>query len=141
VDADGDGLPDAWQQLLISMLGTGARTGPNDDADGDGISNLNEYLAGTYAFDPADGFRLNLVANPGGTPFLQFMSVSPRTYVIFSSTNLQSWAPLQFKVLADGPDAPSLPNYRATDIRILTVEPVLPEGIPPSQFFFKVQVQ
>ena len=142
VDADGDGLPDAWQQLLIAKLGPNAKIGPNDDADGDGISNMNEYLAGTYAFDPADGFRLNLVPNPGGTPLLQFMVVSPRTYTLFSSTNLQSWASLPFKVPADGPDAPSLPNYHATDIRMLQVQPLLPDDSPSSQrYFYKVQVQ
>jgi len=142
VDADGDGLPDAWQQLLIAKLGPNAKIGPNDDADGDGISNMDEYLAGTYAFDPADGFRLNLVPNPGGTPLLQFMVVSPRTYTLFSSTNLQSWASVQFKVPADGPDAPILPNYHATDIHILQVQPVLPDDSRSSQqYFYKVQVQ
>jgi hypothetical protein len=141
VDANGDGLPDAWQDLLIARLGPDAKIGPNDDADGDGISNMNEYLAGTYAFDPADGFRLKLVPNPAGAPLLEFMVVSPRTYTLFSSTNLQNWASIPFKVPADGPDAPTLPNYRATDIHILQVQPILPDDIPSAQFFFKVQAQ
>ena len=40
--------------------GTLANIRPGDDLDGDGISNYNEYLTGTYAFDPTDGFFLPL---------------------------------------------------------------------------------
>ena len=140
-DLNGDGLPDAWQRWLTSILGPGAKTGPNDDADGDGISNLDEYLAGTYAFDPASGFRLNLVPGTGGVPLLEFMVISPRTYTVYSSTNLQTWAPVEFKIPASGPTPPNLPNYHATDIHTLQVEPVLPPGLPASKYFFKVLVQ
>ena len=141
VDANGDGLPDAWQQALIDMLGPDAKTGPNDDADGDGISNLDEYLAGTYAFDPTDGFRLNLVPQAGAPPLLEFMVIGPRTYTVLASTNLQTWTPLEFKIPANGPSAPTLPNYPAMDVRILRVEPVLPADLPAVRYFYKVQVQ
>jgi hypothetical protein len=141
VDANNDGLPDAWQQLLRDILGPGALIGPNEDADGDGISNLNEYLAGTYAFDPSDGFRLNILPGSGGTALLEFMVVSPRTYTLLGSTNLVTWAPLQFRIPADGPTAPTLPYFQATDIRKLQVQPVFPPGPAPSKYFFKARVQ
>jgi len=123
------------------MLGPGARIGPNDDADGDGVSNLNEYLAGTYAFDSSDGFKLSIVRGAGGIAMLEFMVVSPRTYTVLSSTNLQTWAPLQFKIPADGPSAPNLLSYQATDVRSLQVQPVFPPGLTPSRCFFKVRIQ
>ena len=42
-DTDGNGLPDWWQQRFFGHLGVD----PNADADGDGLTNLQEYQAGT----------------------------------------------------------------------------------------------
>ena len=63
----------------------------DDDSDGDGISNLDEYLAGTYAFDPADGFTLQLVGIDSGTTVLEFLTLRGRTYSIYGSSNLKNW--------------------------------------------------
>lgn len=140
-DEDGDGLPDAWQQLLRDLLGNGTATGPDDDADGDGIRNLDEYLAGTYAFDPENGFRLELVPGANGELLLEFMVISPRTYTLLRSTDLKTWTPTDFRIPALGPDAPIIPNYRAADIHILQIEPVLPPDLPLARYFYRVQVQ
>src|SRR5690606_27935767 len=46
VDSDGDGLPDAWELALIQALKGDGQTRtladirPEDDSDGDGLSNL-----------------------------------------------------------------------------------------------------
>ena len=48
VDSDGDGLPDEWEEA--NGLDAGDSNGANGaygDADGDGLSNVAEYLAGT----------------------------------------------------------------------------------------------
>jgi hypothetical protein len=141
VDANNDGLPDAWQQLLRSMLGSNAKISPTEDADTDGISNLHEYLAGTYAFLPDSGFRLNLVPNADGPPLLEFMVVSPHTYTVYNSTDLHTWTPIPFSIPAGGSTATNLPNYHATEIRVLQVAPILPPDVPHPGQFFKVQVQ
>src|SRR5207249_3912345 len=51
-DNDLDGLPDAWERLYFA--GSTSPTGAQD-YDGDGVSNLNEYLEGT---NPADANSL-----------------------------------------------------------------------------------
>lgn len=145
VDSDNDGLPDDWERLLISQLGLGHGTladiRPGDDSDGDGISNLDEYRAGTFAFDPAGGFRLNLVTRAGGAPLLEFMTIQPRTYTVYASTDLQTWTPLPFRLPAEGPSAEARLNYTAPDVRVVQVEPVVAEDTPVALSFFKVEVR
>nr|WP_320012398.1 transglutaminase domain-containing protein [uncultured Desulfobulbus sp.] len=52
VDTDGDNLPDSWEMQIVNADENDALTEPGnvlpgDDFDGDGVSNLNEYQAGT----------------------------------------------------------------------------------------------
>ncbi len=42
IDSDADGLPEWWEDFYF-----GANVGPGADPDGDGLSNLNEYLTGS----------------------------------------------------------------------------------------------
>ena len=141
VDADHDGLPDAWQRLIRTVLGPNAKTGPNDDPDGDGLSNLNEYLLGTYAFIPDGGLRLTLVIQEGGKASLAFAVTPSRTYKVLRSTDLQTWVAQPFKIPANGEADPVRGSYTASDTRILQVEPQIPGGVANASDFFKVQVE
>ena len=79
-DTDGDGMPDAWE------VDHGLNPIVNDaiaDLDGDGLSNLNEYLTHRNPNDPADAKAL-----PSGvqvvlrTPSSQYYGVAPGTWAI-----------------------------------------------------------
>jgi len=136
VDSDGDGLPDAWEQSLIALYGgTLASIKPNDDTDGDGISNLNEYLAGTYAFDPTDGFALSLVGLDAGNSQLEFLAIRGRTYTIQASPNLQQWIPVSFRAVTGGIAGALQNNYQATDVRLLQVEVPFQIGAETNRYF------
>ena len=55
-DSDSDGLPDSWEMIHFGDLEQGA----DDDPDGDGLSNLEEYYAGcdpTSDDSDGDGFK------------------------------------------------------------------------------------
>ncbi len=63
-DTDGNGLPDSWEIAYFGATGQD----PNADPDGDGVSNLQEYLDGTDPTNPASFRpRLQLLATPGGS--------------------------------------------------------------------------
>ncbi|MBL9128692.1 MAG: hypothetical protein JNL97_13640 [Verrucomicrobiales bacterium] len=143
VDADGDGLPDAWEAWVSSRLGGGGIDGirPGDDADGDGSSNLDEYLAGTFAFDPEGGFRLSLVPRSDGPPLLEFAVVPPRTYTVFGSPDLRTWTPVAFRISGQAENGAVATSHVATDVRVLRVEPVFAEDDAAANRFFKVSVR
>ena len=58
-DSNGNGIADAWEYHYFGGLNV-LNGGPNDDFDGDGLSNLYEYVTGTDPTDPSSGFRLNI---------------------------------------------------------------------------------
>tara|TARA_Y100001934_G_scaffold231741_1_gene280066 strand:- start:337 stop:693 length:357 start_codon:yes stop_codon:yes gene_type:complete len=69
---------------------------PGDDTDGDGMSNIDEYISGNYAFDKDDGLRLDIVKKQENGTVLEFMGIQGRTYTIQGSPNLKSWSACHF---------------------------------------------
>ena len=131
-DTDGDGLPDAWERLINPDL---TKVRPGDDSDRDGLTNHQEYLAGTYAFDPKDGFTLNIVRMNGTTPVLEFTAIRGRTYTLQSSPDLKTWTTQPFRIPAEGVDSPVRANYPAIDVRKLQIESISPADQPVPRFF------
>jgi len=86
VDSNGDGMPDGWKlQHFGSIL-----VDPAADPDGDGASNVQEYLDGTDPFDPASVLRITAynVAAEGNTNFLTWSSVLTRYYFLQLTSEL-----------------------------------------------------
>ena len=131
IDSDSDGLPDAWEQSLIDHDTTGrlrtlADVRPGDDLDGDGLTNMQEYLLGTYALDASDGLALSIVEVVDGQAHLRFSVVAGRTYSVRSSTDLQAWSAQSFSIATAA--ASPVNSFRATDITLLDVWVPLPPG-------------
>jgi hypothetical protein len=140
VDSDGDGLPDAWEQQLIATYGgTLASIRPNDDSDGDGLTNLQEYLAGTYAFDPSDGFALAITGVNAGASALEFLALRGRNYTIQASPDFRTWTSVPFRLATDAAQAALRNNYQAADVRTLRVEVPFQPGA--TNRFFRALVQ
>lgn len=140
VDSDGDGLPDAWEEILISIYGgTLSDIKPEDDTDGDGIPNIDEYLAGTYAFDPSDGFKLSIVEVVEGHSRLEFMTVPGRTYTIQSSRNLGQWSTEGFRIMTGDVAGPVQDYHKSVDVQNVRVEVPYEEGA--TNRYFRAIVQ
>ena len=82
-DMDGDGLADAWEQ---QYFGTTAVL-PDDDADGDGVSNLQEFLAGTNPTNSASAFRLLAATRTNNDIRIDWTTVGGHKYALQSITN------------------------------------------------------
>ncbi len=100
-DSDGDGLPDLWEELIIYMLNDGSTLAdiePDGDADGDGMKNIDEYYAGTYAFDDQDLFELYPRKGDTNNARFAFLAIEGHSYEIVESSNLTSWTAIPFSV-------------------------------------------
>ncbi len=64
LDSDGDGIPDWWMLAYFNHPTgeAGDNSLANDDADGSGFSNLQDYLAGTDPLDPSTSFRITSIS-------------------------------------------------------------------------------
>jgi hypothetical protein len=77
---DTNGLPVAWELTFFGHMGID----PNADPDGDGQSNLQEYLAGTNPTDGTDYLHITAesFASGGASATLTWSSVPTRFYYI-----------------------------------------------------------
>jgi hypothetical protein len=74
-----DGLPDEWK-LLYGM--DPLRAQATEDPDGDGVNNLQEYIAGTNPLDPADYLAFDDASLTNGYFVIQFQLHAGRAYVV-----------------------------------------------------------
>jgi len=87
LDSDGDGLPDWWEKLYFNDPRVAQ---PSADPDGDGVSNISEFLAGSNPLDPNSRFRvtgLQAVYQTNGTAVtIRWASFAGSTYSIWTAT-------------------------------------------------------
>ncbi len=99
LDSDGDGIPDWWMmQYFGHPTGqAGDLSRAQDDADGDDVNNLGEYLAGTIPTNPDSALALHVAMSASGTSgSLNWGTIPGRNYQVLSTTNLSNPAWLVF---------------------------------------------
>jgi len=81
-DTDHDGLPDAWEtEHEVSN--------PDDDPDKDGLTNREEYEAGTDPNDATSVLKIDRIERTDGIG-LEFLALSNRTYTVQYNNNLEA---------------------------------------------------
>jgi len=78
-DRDRDGLDDDWELAFFGSTQGGA----GDDLDGDGVTSLEELIAGTLPDSPQSTLRLRLRVAESGSVRMEWDSVFGRDYELF----------------------------------------------------------
>jgi len=130
LDTDGDGIPDAWELQFAPNLGVLNGAGDND---GDGLTNLEEFLADTNPLDPNSLLRITSTAKPTAvSPTTLSWSSSPRRqYRIYGTASLTlpiSWADVGLGLIPPGAGATTTRNVApgADPYRFFRIEAVKP---------------
>ncbi len=112
IDANHNGMSDVWEKHF--SLPPGSR--PDDDPDGDGLTNLQESIAGTDPLNAADAFRARIELAQG-IPYLKWPSVAGKVYTIQQSTDLATWTNCGASIQGTGAEISSqLPAATAGNI-------------------------
>ncbi len=123
-DVNSNGMSDAWETEQFSSVSPG-RT-PATDTDGDGVTDLKEFLAGTNPNSAESQFTIAQSALlPDGKLRLQWQTLPGRGYRVEGSVNGIDWTPISAWVIAPG--------------LILTHE--LPAWTPGTPFLFRIEVR
>ncbi|MEM7394830.1 MAG: hypothetical protein AAF492_21055, partial [Verrucomicrobiota bacterium] len=103
-DSDGDCLTDLWELFFFNSR-TNAMA--DEDSDGDNMSNLAEFTAGTHPWDAHSHLKLSLkpFLHPDDQIF-EWPSVTGRVYDVFYSTNLLLGS---FEALSGASNLPATP--------------------------------
>ena len=90
-DSDADGIPDDYE-IAHGLNRLSAADAPLD-SDGDGLSNLKEFIFATSSNVPDRYTFTSAYDGLAGTATVTFPTVTGRTYRVMSSPDLLSWQP------------------------------------------------
>jgi hypothetical protein len=114
-DTDGDHIPDEWE-VAHGLDATDSQDAALDN-DSDGLTNVQEYLAGTDPNDPASSLRITScqLAPDAASVVLQFTAVSNKAYRVEYRNEASSWARLAEVAAASTNRAVSIPDAISPD--------------------------
>lgn len=84
-----DGIPNAWMTTYFGNANptAGPNRGANQDWDGDGLTNIDEYRTGMNPTDANSAQRITLITKNS----IEFQAKAYELYELHASTNLTTW--------------------------------------------------
>lgn len=118
--------PEFADWMAQQGLGEGGNVLPGADADGDGLSNFGEWVAGTSPLDGADDFSVSM-DRPGAAPgvTIRWRSAPDRIYSVWRGRGMDAG----FEAVADGLSATPPTNVF-----------VDASAVEPGPYYYKVKV-
>ena len=83
-DTDGDGMLDSWEQQYFNTISPTSDT----DSDGDGFTNLDEFIAGTNPTNANSLFNINVLGSNNNF-IIQWNAVDNKIYNVFINNDLR----------------------------------------------------
>lgn len=127
-DSNGNGLPDDWEQEYFQDQ----TVNPEEDSDGDGVSNRGEYTAGTNPTDRGSVFAPR-GSFQGAVFSMPMQTVAGRIYKVYATKDLANWY-LQETITGNGEQ-----HTFTFDETAVTSGP-LHSSTHPSSYFFRIEV-
>ncbi|HXJ40581.1 MAG TPA: thrombospondin type 3 repeat-containing protein, partial [Bryobacteraceae bacterium] len=122
IDSVGDGIPDSWRAQYFSNQPTNNVNGTTTnnqscatcDPDGDGFTNLQEFLAGTDPTNSTSALQIvSITRQPNGDNLIVWTSAAGKTYQVYATTEQSgAYAPLGNSV----PSAGATTSYTDTGV-------------------------
>jgi len=127
-----DGIPDYWMSHFFGHADprAGDKSRATDDANGDGLNNLQEYIAGNNPTNSNSAQRISSFTGPT----LQFQGKPYELYQLLGSTNLANWTSVPSPFVPTNAPIEILTNLLATNVSVSVSN--LPISEP--QMFFRV---
>lgn len=138
-DSDRDGLPDVWESWQLYQAGMYpdgeglwdlSLLDKDGDFDGDGQSNWLEYVAGTFAGDATENFRLEIKEKQSTAVRFEFYAITGKVYTIERTRDMRTWTRVPFALGLSGSEVNA---HEATGIGVMSAF-VVP-GSHPNEFY------
>ena len=119
-DTNGNGLPDSWE--AAHGFGVGNPAERDADVDDDGLTNWEEYIAGTNPTNAASTLRVE-VPSAAGSATVRFHAMSNHTYSVYYTDVLDAglWAKLADIIARSSNHVESVPDPGWTTNRFYRV--------------------